>query len=89
MEPLAKQDQPFRCQVCGHELLDRGPRQQRLYHDACKKWRNFLDAAIRAAGEISPKPTSAGASFIRQETFRAANRMSAIAQPRDERGRFR
>lgn len=87
-EALAVQNQPMKCEVCGNEIEDLGPRKQRRYHDACKRWRNFLDAAIRAAQEMDPRPTADGARFIRQETFRASNRMAAITQPRDRLGRF-
>jgi len=78
----------MKCQVCGHPIPDTGSKQKKLYHEPCKKWKNFLDAAVRAAQEMDPKPTPDGATFIRQETFRASNRMAAIVQPRDSHGRF-
>lgn len=78
----------MKCKVCGNELPKPKRGQQKTYHEPCKRWRNYLDAAVRAAQEMDPKPTREGATVIRQETFTAANRMAAIAQPRDELGRF-
>ena len=76
------------CEVCGHPIELKPGKVQRRYHTPCKKWRNFLDAAVRAAREINPKPPHRQSTYIRQEATRAANRMAALAQPRDALGRF-
>lgn len=76
------------CEVCGHPIKSRPGKVEKRYHMPCKKWRNFLDAAVRAAQEINPKPTHRKSTYIRQEATRAANRMAALAQPRDALGRF-
>ena len=88
MEPLVPQNRQMKCQVCGHPLGDRGPRKQRLYHDACKKMKNYLDAAVRAAKEMEQRPTPEGSTNIRRMAMKASNQMAALAQQRDEYGRF-
>jgi hypothetical protein len=77
------------CEVCGHPVKSTPGKVTKRYHDACKRWRNYLDASVRAAREMNPRPTPRQAIYIRQEATRAANQMAALAQPRDSRGRFR
>lgn len=78
----------MKCQVCGHPIEDPGPRKQKLYHEPCKRLKNYLDAAVRAARDIDPKPDRSGATMIRQRCCKASNQISAIAQVRDKYGRF-
>jgi hypothetical protein len=79
----------MKCGICGDEVDQTGTRSRRLYHPACKRFRNFLDAAERAAKEIVAEDrTDWGRRIIRRHVFTLANQVGAILQRRDERGRF-
>ena len=77
------------CAVCGHEVDQAGTKAPRLFHPVCNQLRNHLDATLRAAREWAAlKPTAKARSDLRRELFVATNRMAAITQFRDSRGRF-
>ena len=76
------------CKVCGHPVKTIKGKVQKWYHPACKKYRNFLGAAVRAVKEMNPKPTEEAASKIRHEAMIASYRIGATVQKRDARGRF-
>jgi len=76
------------CEICGSEIDEKGTRSDTKYHPICKRFRNHLDAAVRAAREIMPTLDGYAARRIRREAFIASNRMGAILQKRDSRGRF-
>lgn len=50
--------------------------------------KNYLDAAVRAAKEMELRPTPEGSANIRRMAMKASNQMAALAQQRDEYGRF-
>ena len=76
------------CDVCGEPIKIVSSKTRKRYHPACKKFRNYLEAAVRAVKEMDPKPTPEAASKIRHEATVAAYRIGATVQPRDSRGRF-
>ena len=81
--------EPVICRICDVEIDQENTKVKRQYHPACKRFRNFLDATVRAAREIVEEhPTDRARSNIRHEAFVASNRMGAILQRRDARGRF-
>ena len=77
------------CEVCGQPIKIGLGNTRIRYHPACKKFRNYLEAAVRAVKEMDPKPTDEAARKIRREAFVAQCRISASVQDRDALGRFR
>lgn len=79
----------MKCGVCECEIDQDGTKSKRQYHPACKKLKNYLDAAERAAREIAADDlTDWRRQRIRRYAFTLANQVGAIMQRRDAQGRF-
>jgi hypothetical protein len=76
------------CEVCGHPVEIVPGKVKKRYHLPCKRFRNYLEAAVRAVKEIEPKPTPEAAKKIKHNTFVALCRIGATVQPRDQFGQF-
>ena len=76
------------CEVCGDPVEAVPGKTRKRYHPACKKFRNYLDAAVRAVKDMDPRPEGEAASKIRHGAMVAACRIGATVQKRDARGRF-
>lgn len=76
------------CEICGSKVSQDGTRSPRMYHPRCKQFKNHLDAATRAAREIREEMPEESRRLLRHHAFVATNRIGAILQKRDGRGRF-
>ena len=76
------------CEVCGHPIESTPGKVPKKYHPPCKRFRNYLEAAVRAVKEMDPKPTAGAAREIRHEATVASYRIGAMVQPRDRFGQF-
>jgi transposase len=76
------------CEVCGNPVEYVPGKVKKRTHLACGRYRNFLEAAVRAVKEMDPKPTEVAAREIRHEAMVASYRIGATVQKRDARGRF-
>ena len=76
------------CEVCGHPTESIPGKVQKTYHKPCRDMRNFLNAAVRAAREIDPKPKGDYIKKIQHEALVASCRIHAIVAKRDALGRF-
>lgn len=74
------------CPICGDPVPQTGTRAKRLYHPECKRFKNHLDAAVRAGGQILLLDTETKRT-IRALLFRAANQFRT-PQLRSSDGRF-
>jgi hypothetical protein len=82
-----------RCLICGRELEGREGKTPPTYHEDCKRYRNYLDAAFRALDRIEFDRSATGlerSRMLRQELISTANQMPIERHnQRDEKGRFR
>ena len=76
----------LRCLVCGGPVSQRGTRAKRLYHPECKKVKNYIDAAVRAAHAIDVLDDGTKRT-IRGLLFSAAHQLRTPPL-RDACGRF-
>jgi hypothetical protein len=76
------------CDVCGDPIEVTFGKTRKRYHPTCKKFRNYLEAAVRAVKEMDPKPTEEAAGKIRHEAMIASYRIGATVQKRDRFGQF-
>lgn len=77
-----------RCEVCGNPIEVIPGKVQKRYHGACKDFKNFLEAAVRAAKQIDPAPTDECRKKIQHQAFKAQCRIHASVAKRDALGRF-
>ena len=74
------------CKICGDPVPQTGTQAKRLYHPDCKKFKNHLDAAVRAGKAIELLDAQTQ-KVVRGLVFSAANQFRPW-QLRGHDGRF-